>query len=248
MFRKARAKLTYANGMSSIAVFLVLGSGAYAATSRSFSDAGGGINGCVPAKGGALLVIKPGKHCPRGTISLVINQKGQPGAAGSQGTSGAPGTKGNQGSPGTDGSTGPTGLPGNTGPAGPTEGFANSAYTPSVGQESLFTNTVRSAEITLSTSGTLYVEGDTVATVDCTGKGLCGSAYALFVDGAPVNGSGRALDANNAPITAGIHAFGVTSHLSAGTHTIALKRDINTGTPVSQSDETPAVGSILLGG
>jgi hypothetical protein len=103
MLASLRARLTYANVMASVAVFIALGTGAYAATGGSFVSSSGAINGCVPKRGGALQVLPPGKRCPRGDAALPFNQRGPAGTAGatgSKGTNGANGTNGTNGGPG----------------------------------------------------------------------------------------------------------------------------------------------------
>lgn len=104
---KLNRHLTYANVMASVAVFIALGGGAYAA-SGSFVSSSGAIKGCVPKKGGTLHVVKPGKGCPKGTGSLTFNQTGPHGATGSHGPTGGAGP------------TGPTGLQGPPGVTGQT--------------------------------------------------------------------------------------------------------------------------------
>jgi hypothetical protein len=104
--RRLRAQLTYANVMSSIAVFVVLGGGAYAATTLPKNSVGSkqikakavtsskiASNSVTSAKvkDGSLLAtdFKAGQ--------LVA---GAPGPAGAQGAQGAPGAKGDKGDPG----------------------------------------------------------------------------------------------------------------------------------------------------
>jgi hypothetical protein len=94
-----RPRLTYANVTSSLALFLALGGGAYAA-SGGFVGRGGTVTLCVSA-GGSVTVAKTGKSCKRHATKVVLNQKGALGAAGSAGPTGA------QGLPGS--STGPAG-------------------------------------------------------------------------------------------------------------------------------------------
>jgi hypothetical protein len=93
---RLRPKITYANTMATIAVFLALGGGALAATSFIGSD--GKIRGCV-GKQGALTVIKAGKKCAKGTTALVWNQTGPGGARGAACLSSDPNCKGPQGDP-----------------------------------------------------------------------------------------------------------------------------------------------------
>ena len=98
-----RARVTYANVASTIALFLALGGGAYAAVGNPFAGPGGAIQGCVK-RGGALIVVKSGRACPKHTTSLRFGQTGPQGIQGPQGVAGrdgAPGTPGKDGAPGT---------------------------------------------------------------------------------------------------------------------------------------------------
>ncbi len=99
--------MTYANVMSSIAVFVALGGGAYAATGGLVSSSGA-IKGCVSKRGGALRVVKPSKKCPKGTSTLAFSQKGPQGLQGSTGATGATGAAGAAGARGLEGISGQT--------------------------------------------------------------------------------------------------------------------------------------------
>jgi hypothetical protein len=82
--------------MATIAVVVAVGGGAYAAASGSLVGGDGTINGCVKRKGHALLVLKPGKKCPKRTTTLTFNQtgpRGEPGQNGVAGVAGAPATR-----------------------------------------------------------------------------------------------------------------------------------------------------------
>ena len=79
--------------MASVAVFIALGSGAYAAT-NPFVSGKGTISSCVSKRGGALRVIKAGKKCPKKTVALSFNQTGPQGAQGPQGPQGPSGITG----------------------------------------------------------------------------------------------------------------------------------------------------------
>jgi hypothetical protein len=109
-----RDRLSYSNLASSAALFLALGGGAYAATSGALVSSSGVVKGCVPKHGGPLQVVRSGKRCPKGLVSLVFNTKGQPGA---QGSTGPKGSSGSPGSPGSPGGTGPQGIQGTAGSA-----------------------------------------------------------------------------------------------------------------------------------
>jgi hypothetical protein len=69
--------LTYANVISTIALFVALGGGAVAA--KSFIGSDGQIHGCV-SKQGELTLRKPGKSCPKHRKQIAWNQQGPPGA------------------------------------------------------------------------------------------------------------------------------------------------------------------------
>jgi hypothetical protein len=105
--------LTYANVTATVALFVALGGGAYAATSLVGSN--GVIRGCV-SKIGSLSLVKPGKSCPKDKTAIAWDQQGTPGPPGSSGNQGVPGAKGEQGQKGDRGSQGPTGPTGAQGP------------------------------------------------------------------------------------------------------------------------------------
>jgi hypothetical protein len=98
-----RSRLTYANAMSSLALFVALGGGAYAAAAPAHV---GAIRGCV-SQSGRLLVLRKGQHCKASETNLTWQQQGPRGPAGAVGPAGATGPQGNAGTP--VGSTGPAG-------------------------------------------------------------------------------------------------------------------------------------------
>jgi hypothetical protein len=85
-----RTRLTYANVMATVAVFLALGGGAYALT--GVPDRGGVFHGCVSKATGVLRVVKSARACHKavrhgkrrtpGEFAVSWNQKGQPGING----------------------------------------------------------------------------------------------------------------------------------------------------------------------
>jgi hypothetical protein len=103
-----RAHATYANVTATAALFIALGGGAYAATGNPFAGSGGQLHGCVPKHGGLLRIVKAGKHCPRGTVGLRLDQIGPTGASGPKGPQGSQGAQGAAGSRGATGATGPS--------------------------------------------------------------------------------------------------------------------------------------------
>ncbi len=97
--RSFRSHLSYSNVVASLALFVALGGGAYAAAGGSFvAGKNGTIKGCVPKRGGALRVVMVGKRCPRGTVALKFNTKGRQGTAGPKGVPGPTGPAGSNAS------------------------------------------------------------------------------------------------------------------------------------------------------
>lgn len=90
---RLRPRLTYANLMATIALFVALGGGAYAAIS-SIPGGDGVIHSCYQSKGGGLRVVAAKKKCSRGEHALSWNQVGRPGRQGNQGIQGVQGVPG----------------------------------------------------------------------------------------------------------------------------------------------------------
>jgi hypothetical protein len=99
---RVRRHLTYANVVSSVCLFIVLGGGAYAAVGSI--GRGGVLHACV-SQDGSLRLVKGGTRCQPHQIAIAWNRTG-------------PGGK-----------PGPAGPPGATGPAGPATGPAGGALT-----------------------------------------------------------------------------------------------------------------------
>jgi hypothetical protein len=85
-FLDRRGRSSYANVVSTLALFVALGGGAIAATG-GFVDSRGVVRACV-SKHGAVTVVKARKRCPRHTTTVLLNQAGRPGTAGRQGPPG----------------------------------------------------------------------------------------------------------------------------------------------------------------
>jgi hypothetical protein len=115
--RKLERSLSYANVMATIAVFLALGGGAFAATT-GFQAKDGTIHGCVSKRTHVLTVIKAGKRCARGHVALAFNAKGLPGAGGPAGATGPAGPAGPAGARGAKGDAGDRGRAGMNGTNG----------------------------------------------------------------------------------------------------------------------------------
>ena len=90
MLSKLRSNLNYANVMATIAVFMTLGGGAYAATKLPANSVG--------SKQIKSKAVTPAKVA-RGTVKLFKGQKGDNGTNGANGTNGRNGTDGTNGQP-----------------------------------------------------------------------------------------------------------------------------------------------------
>jgi hypothetical protein len=91
--RTALPRPTYANVTATLALFVALGGGAYAAT-NVFVSRTGAVRFCV-TRSGVASVVKAGRKCRRSQKTLILNQKGQtgaPGPAGPRGRTGAAGS------------------------------------------------------------------------------------------------------------------------------------------------------------
>jgi hypothetical protein len=143
--RKLGRSLSYANVMATIAVFLALGGGAFAATTGLISKAGT-IHGCVSTHSHVLTVLKPGKRCGRGHVALAFNAKGVPGARGPAGATGPAGPAGPAGARGAKGDAGDRGRTGTNGTNG----------TNGKNAVSLFVSTLESGTI-VNSSGSVSV-------------------------------------------------------------------------------------------
>jgi hypothetical protein len=82
-----RAKLTYANVMSTLALFLALSGGAFAATKLGGSS--GVLSLCVSSSG-KVSALAHHRKCPKGSRLTTVNQQGPVGPPGPPGPAGSP--------------------------------------------------------------------------------------------------------------------------------------------------------------
>lgn len=108
MRTRSESSINYANVMSTVAVFLALGGGAWAA-SGSLVSSSGNVRGCVPADGGVLRVVRPHTRCRKGEKVLDLARAPITGPAGPQGPTGP---------------QGPAGPAGPQGPAHPEDSYS----------------------------------------------------------------------------------------------------------------------------
>jgi hypothetical protein len=112
MLLALRRRLSYANVMATIAVFLALGASGYAIAARGVPDASGVFHGCVNSRSGALRVVARARLChravrrggrviARGEFAIAWSERwprGLNGLSGQSGQNGAPGQNGADGS------------------------------------------------------------------------------------------------------------------------------------------------------
>jgi hypothetical protein len=129
--RRIAGRLTFANVMSVVAVFIALGGGAYATvrgrdTVTSQSIVNGSVRG-VDVKPDTLT----GTQIKESTLDLPLAGPGSPGAQGATGPQGSVGPTGPQGATGAGGATGPGGS---TGPGGATGAGGATGQTGATGE------------------------------------------------------------------------------------------------------------------
>lgn len=114
--RRIRERLTYANVVATICLFLLLGGGAWAAVGAG----GSAIHACYSKRTGALRIASRCKRSERAVSWSRVGPQGPRGQRGANGRNGAGGPKGANGAAGSTGATGP---------AGPTDVYADGQAT-----------------------------------------------------------------------------------------------------------------------
>lgn len=218
--RRPRQHLTYANVTATLALFIALGGGAYAAGAGSLIGGKGQVRACVRPGGGTLRVVTQGSRCGRGTV--VVNLQG----AGSGAAAGPPGPPGPQGAAGAAGARGAVGP---TGPAGPTAGNGDGFGDPPAQASTQYS--VQDVTVNLPTAGSLFVAGNLDASLtSCSAPSVdCVFTFGLYVDGQPVPGTVISIGFPH-PSGQGYQsgsASAVVHGLAAGAHTVALRAIAN---------------------
>jgi hypothetical protein len=199
--RRLRPRLRYANVMSSIAVFIALGGGAYAAVS-SIPGPDGVIHGCYQKKKGSLRLVAAGRRCARSERAIAFNQQGPAGPRGSRGSAGSKGVKGATGSQGTTGAAGAPGAPGakgETGPRGP--GASSFGGNVNAGSSATVATLANGLKVT-GTCGASSVVGVELETVDASthfqGSGTALSEGGTVMKPVALNETAKGLGSSNA--------------------------------------------------
>lgn len=221
-----RNRLSYANVVASLALFVALGGVGYAATALPNSSVG-----TPQLKANAVTSGK----VKNGTLLKKDFKAGQIPA----GAKGATGAAGPVGAPGAKGDTGATGA------TGPTQGVAAVELAGAIPSS---TPDLQHASTTIvaATAGRIFAFGRGVLSVTCQSPSPL--KYGLYVDGVAVTASG--LPGTSGAPGAEISIWGVSAPVTAGSHTISLQSDCTAPgvgfTTGSEAGDT-AVGGVLLG-
>jgi hypothetical protein len=242
MLTEWHKRLTYANVMATVAVFLALGGSATAATvlisGRDVRD--GSLTGAdiknrsltrADLARSALVVPSPrerqgkdGGPGPQGPVGArgPEGETGPAGSRGERGPQGLPGEAGSRGADGAPGTVGPTGVPG-------APGITVAAQTGNSPPPPDPTKDEKSLDIALPTRARLLVYAtDLDAHGTCRfvsgGPGECGSTVGLYVDGIPVPGDTSVAASFHGGTGTAIMLSGITEPLAAGTHHVTISR------------------------
>src|SRR4029077_5029495 len=105
MAKALHGRLTDANVMATLALFVALGGGAFAASGGLVSSSGL-VQECVSARGGGPRVVGAPARCAHTTVPLVLGTPGAPALRGLRGAKGSTGPRGHSGPTGPQGTAG----------------------------------------------------------------------------------------------------------------------------------------------
>lgn len=232
MLSRFRTRLTYANVVSTICLFVLLGGSAVALDVVPFAEKAG----FAKRAGKAKKAKKARKAKKAGKVDgLSASQTPQAGKLlALDGSTKFPASVLPNGLDGTKGDKGDT---------GPTYGFTvGGDSAPAVAdREAVYAPT----NFTLPTSGKLYVSARVSQLNSCDTGDL---KYGLYVDDVPVPGSGRSVESGVGSAYRYFELAGVTGTLAAGTHQVKVGLDCYLGN-YSGGGGWPDIGftGILLG-
>jgi hypothetical protein len=234
-----RPRLTYANVISTLCLFLVLGGSAYAATALP--------KGSVGTEQLKAAAVTPAKLSGAAKSAM----QGEPGATGATGAPGPAGPQGERGERGPAGETGETGkqglqgiqgiqgLTGDRGPAGPAASFTAGATPPATAQRTLGT-----AQVTVESAGKLLVMARMLGEMHCLDSGA-EVTVAIYVDGQPVPASSAKIAQRT---FVRLSLFGITTaEVSSGSHEVSVGGTCTTGPGLSAESSDLGITGVVLG-
>lgn len=228
---RGRGRLSYANVMATLAVFVALGGSAYAVSQLPKNS--------VRAKQIAKDAVKDPEIADNAVDSSEVEQGSLLSAdfAAGQLPVAEQGPRGIQGEQGVQGPPGPTLGFGEVGALAP-NALETSGVAPGAGVINLNT----------PTAGRLFVTTDALGViVNCETPNVA-PVVGLYVDGQPLGGTRRNLVDS---VAKDVHASGFTGALSAGTHKVEIGADCpGASTPIfiGGNDAERSLDAIFLGG
>jgi hypothetical protein len=228
MISAFRSKLTYANVVATLALFVALGGSSYAAITLSKNS------------------VKS-KHIAKGAVkrsdigrSAVNSRKVADGSL--LGIDFKPGQL-------PTGPQGPKGDPGPQGPPGPTVAATGDADDPQAGPDAALALGATS-DFTTPTSGDVLAFGQLRLQMSCAAGFNCNFTAGLYLDGAPVPDSGRFETVPQGTTqTYDLDLFGLAEDVPAGTHTVTVGwKSSSPNKAVWASQSRYRTAALLVGG
>lgn len=224
-----RPRLTYANVISTLCLFLILGGGAYAATALPKNSVGS-----RQLKPGAVTAAK----LAAGVKATLGGAVGPTGPAGPIGPQGERGPVGERGATGDRGEQGERGLTGEGGPIGPTEGVTATPGPPASPQADFGYQVV-----TVNRAGALFLVTRHRIKFNCTSASQ--AEFGIYLDGVPVPGSAAKLPSNE---LISFSLSGVTdTPVDPGAHHVSLGASCVTGSWIDAEIKELAASAVVLG-
>ena len=216
-----RPGLSYANVISTIALFFALGGGAFAAV-NSYVGSKGQVQGCVATKGHHYLqIVRWGTRCPKRTQALAFNQTGPAGPRGVQGGQGG------------------QGLQGPTGPQGPSSAFSATANGTAV---TAATTTVATLNLA---AGTYVIDAKAAIDASNTGSFTWGVVCTLSAGGSSDTTHGEGVSSGGADGQMPASLIVTVALPSPATESLACSGTAGTGGMVSVN--TAVISAIAVG-
>lgn len=208
------AHITYANATATLALFLAIGGGAWAASGGLVSPSGN-VHTCVPRAGGTLRVVHPRGRCKSGEVTITLPTAASI-ALSRRGPTGPTGPRGAKGS--SSSVRGPRGV---TGPAGPTGPQGAAAYSLSLGPLSEATEQTMSEAFATNLLKLACGGGSCAAQLSVTAAGEVVGSYAVGpIDGAFSSTKGTDMGTPSIAALAVISGDGMQAEGQATVHVV----------------------------